>query len=111
MNLNLVAVAAALDQTNQQILRFGCGAQMDLRRQYAQNGAGPGVTPLPVRDHLTLVDDRCLKTALQIQLFRRGGHVGILLPAVFLLAGGKAAIHAGVEQRLLSLQGQKPERG
>ena len=47
----------------------------------------------------------------EVQLLRRGGHVGILLPQILLLSGGEAAGHAGLQESLLGLQGQKAQGG
>ena len=47
---------------------------------------------------------------VQVQLFCRGGHVGVALLPVFLLAGGQRAGNAGIQQQLLCLQRQQPQR-
>ena len=110
MDLHLRAVPAAFNQTQKQVLGLRSGAEVDLRGQNAQDGPGPGVAPLRVGDHLALVNHRHVIAPPQLQLFRRGGYVGVLLPQVLLLAGGEAAVHPGVQKRLLGLQGQKAQR-
>ena len=109
--LHLIGVPAALDEADEQVLGLRGGAQVDLRGQHSQDGPGPGVPPLGVGDHLALVDDRHVIAPLQGQLLRRGGHVGVPLPEVLLLPGGQAAVHPGVQQGLLGLQGQQPQGG
>ena len=111
MVLDLVAVPAAVDDAPEQMLGLRGGAEMDLRGLHAQNGPRPGVAPVGVGDHLALVDDGHVIAGFQIQLFGRGGDVGVLLPAVLLLAGGEAAIHACVQQCLLGLQGEQAQGG
>ena len=69
------------------------------------------MAPRTVGNHLALVDDGHVIPGFQIQLFGCGGDVGVLLPAVLLLAGGEAAIHACVQQCLLGLQGQQTQGG
>ena len=96
MDLHRVAVPAALNEADQQLLGLRGGAQVNLRGQDAQDGPGPGIAPLAVGDHLTLVDDGHLIALFQLQLFRRGGDVGILLPTVLLLPSGQGALHPRV---------------
>ena len=97
MDLQLPGVAAALDDADEEVLGLRGGAQVDFRCLNTQNGPGPGIAPLAVGDHLALVDDRHVVDLLQVQLFGGGGHVGVLLPAVLLLAGGEGAVHPGFQ--------------
>ena len=108
---DLIGIPAAFNQTQQQVLGLRGGAQVDLRGQDPQDGPGPSVTPLAVGDHLALVDDRHVVGGFQLQFFRCGGHMGVLLPAVLLLAGGQAAVDPRVQQNLLGLQGQQAQGG
>ena len=108
---DLIGIPAAFDQPQQQVLGLRGGAQVDLRGQDPQDGPGPSVTPLAVGDHLALVDDRHVVGGFQLQFFRCGGHMGVLLPAVLLLAGGQAAVDPCVQQNLLGLQGQQAQGG
>ena len=111
MDLHLIAVAAALDKTNEQMLCFRCGTQMDLRGQNAQNRPSPGVAPLLVGNHLALVNHRRFVAPFQVQLFCGSGYVGVLLPHVLLLAGGQGTGHPTVQKGLLGLQGQQAKGG
>ena len=83
---------------------------MHLGREHAEDGARPGVAALRVGYHLALVDDRHVVAPLQRELFRRRGHVRVVLAYVLLLARGQRAVHAVVEQRLLRLQRQQAQR-
>ena len=91
----------------EQPLRLRRGAEMHFLGKHAQNGPRPRIAPLPVADHLALVDDCHVEMPLHIQLFRRSRHMGIPVPHILLLAGGEAAIHAVIQQRLLRLQRQQ----
>lgn len=111
VDLHLITVSAAGDDAQEKVLGLRGGAEVDLRRQDPQNGPGPGIAPLPVGDHLTLVDHSHLVGLFQVQLFCGGGHVGVSRPAVLLLTGGEAAVDAGIQQNLLGFQGQQAQRG
>ena len=111
VDLQLPAVAAALYEADKDVLRLRRGAQVDFGREDAEYRPRPGVAALGVGYHLALVYDRAVEAALERELFGRGGEVRVALADVLLLAGGEAAIDAGVEQRLLRLEGQEPERG
>ncbi len=107
--LYLPAVAAAVDQPQEEVFGFRRGAQVDLRSQNTQDGSSPGVAPLAVSDHLTLINDCHIVAPLQVQLFGGGRHVGVIFPQVLLLASGKGTGHPGVQQSLLGLQGQQTQ--
>ena len=111
MNGHLHTVPTALNEADEQLLGLRGGAQVHLGGEHPQNRPGPGVPPLGVGDHLALVDHRRLIAALEIQLFCRGGQVGVPLTEVLLLASGQRAVHPRVQQGLLGLQGQKAQGG
>ena len=110
MDLYLEAVAAASDEPNKDILRLGRRAQMHFRSLYAEDRPGPGVAPLGVFDHLAFVDDRHIVAGLQIQFFRGGRHMGVVLPHVLFFSGGEAAVDPRIQQRLLGLHSQQSQR-
>ena len=111
VDLHLVTVPAALNEADEQLFGLRGGAEVDFRGQYPQNGPGPGVPPLGVGNELALVNDGHIPMALQVQLFRCGGGVGVPLPDVLFLPGGQGALHPRVDQSLLGLQGQQAQGG
>ena len=106
----LPRVAGALNDADQKIARLGRGAEMHLRREHAEDRARPGKAALPVGDHLALVDHRHIVPRGEIELFRRGGDVGIPLAAVLFLAGRERARNAEIKQPLLRFKRQQTER-
>ena len=83
---------------------------MHLRREHAEDRARPGKAALPVGDHLALVDHRHIVPRGEIELFRRGGDVGIPLAAVLFLAGRERTRNAEIEQPLLRFEREQTER-
>ena len=60
-------VPAFADDPGQQLLRVRRGAGVDLLRAEPEDRRGPGAAPVPVRDHLALVDHRHVVAGLQVR--------------------------------------------
>ena len=83
---------------------------MDLLRAQAQDCRGPGAAPIPVRDHLALVDHRHIVAGLQVRhLYRRRLYPAERHPDL-LLACHQRAGHIVQIQRLKLFRGQQPQR-
>ena len=84
---------------------------MHLRRENTENRARPCKAAFPVGDHLALIDHCHVVPRGEIELFRRGGNVGIPLAAILLLAGRERARNAEIKQPLLRFKRKQAERG
>ena len=107
----LPRVAGALNDADEKIARLGRGAEMHLRRENTENRARPCKAAFPVGDHLALIDHCHVVPRGEIELFRRGGDVGIPLAAVLFLAGRERARNAEIKQPLLRFEREQAERG
>ena len=107
---DLVAVAAGRDDVLHHGLRLRRQTHVHEIRPHAQEGEGPGGTPLAVGDHLGLVDDRQIVFGLEVQHLDRGGlHAGER-DADLLLAGLQAAGTAVLVQFFEFLIRQQTQR-
>ena len=78
-------VPAVPDDLRQETFGVRGGAGMDLFRTKPQDGRRPGTAPVPVRDHLALIDDRDIIVCFQVSHLHGGGlHPAERNPDLFL---------------------------